>query len=321
MNLIRPFKIEFEISSLCNAKCSGCMRTMLDNEGKYYYKGNISIDQMIEWFDDVDLTNARIKLCGVLGDPIVNPDCYDICSYLMLEKKVRKIEISTNGGLRTEKFWTQMGELSAMSDNRMYIHWSIDGVTKNDYRENVDLEKVWQNFHTFHRAGGKCIWQYINFDYNKDEIPIAKDIAGTLGVELKIRVSWRNTAKKAKFKSTESFKIDSDNYETVKHRATTGEYEKANIVCRHKVENELFITSEGRVWPCCHLHDEQVSGEMDILTKVGIENDLNKKSFYDIVKSKWYRTTLEQSWEKSHPLHLPRCYITCGDFAKRKVIK
>ena len=89
MNLDKPFRVEFEISSLCNALCSGCMRTMLDNKGEYYYKGNISISQMCQWFDDVNLKEARIKLCGVLGDPIINPDCIDICSYLILEKKLK----------------------------------------------------------------------------------------------------------------------------------------------------------------------------------------------------------------------------------------
>ena len=74
-----------------------------------------------------------------------------------------------------------MGELSAMSDNRMYVHWSIDGVTKNDYRENVDLEKVWQNFHTYYHAGGKCIWQYINFDYNEKISGDFKDLPIEVG--------------------------------------------------------------------------------------------------------------------------------------------
>jgi hypothetical protein len=256
-----------------------------------------------------------------LGDPIINPDCIDICSYLILEKKVKSIEISTNGGMRTAKFWSELAELSKLSNKKLYVHWSIDGVTKNDYRENVSIDKVWENFHTYHDAGGKAIWQYIHFDYNADEIPLAKKKAKELGVELKIRVSWRNTAKAAKFKSSEALKIDSNVYETVEKRAREGEYDKANIICRHQVENELFVTSEGRIWPCCHLQDEQVSGKTDILTKVGLENDLRKTKFYDIIQSEWYEKTLIDSWEKFHPMHLPRCYLTCGDYAKRKVIK
>ena len=142
-----------------------------------------------------------------------------------------------------------------------------------------------------------------------------------MGIELKIRVSWRNTADAAKFKSSEALKIDSNVYETVEKRARLGKYDVANIVCRHQVENELFITSEGRVWPCCHLQDEQVSGKTDILTKIGLENDLRTTKFYDIIQSDWYEKTLIDSWNKTHPLHLPRCYLSCGDFAKRKVIK
>ena len=72
MDLNRPFRIEFELSSLCNARCSGCQRTMMDNRGQYYFKGNISMHQMNDWFDEVDLKNARIKLCGVLGLSLIH---------------------------------------------------------------------------------------------------------------------------------------------------------------------------------------------------------------------------------------------------------
>ena len=116
-------------------------------------------------------------------------------------------------------------------------------------------------------------------------------------------------------------KIDSNVYEKVELKAGSGDYEKSNIVCRHQIENELFVTSEGRIWPCCHLQDEQVSGKTDIIKKIGLENDLKTHSFYDIIKSDWYEKTLIESWEKTHHLHLPRCYLSCGDFAKRKVIK
>lgn len=320
MDLTRPFRIEFEISSLCNARCSGCMRTMLDNKGKPYYKGNISIDDMYDWFSKVNLKNAKIKLCGVLGDPIINPDCVDICSFLIYEKGVKNIELSTNGGTRTKQFWEELAELSKQT-KKLVVHWSIDGVTKNDYRENVNIDKVWENFNTYYNKGGLCIWQYINFDYNKDEIPLAEKKAKELGIELKVRVSWRNTADAAKFKSSEALKIDSNVYEKVEKKARTGNYEEANIVCRHQIENEIFVTSEGRVWPCCHLQDEQVSGKTDILKKVGLKNSLISEDFYSIISSDWYERELYQSWTKQHPLHLPRCYLSCGDFAKRKVIK
>ena len=54
------------------------MRTMLDNKGVDYYKGNISYDEIVKWFKPLDLSETKIKLCGVLGDPIVNPELEDI---------------------------------------------------------------------------------------------------------------------------------------------------------------------------------------------------------------------------------------------------
>ena len=95
------------------------MRTMLDNKGIDYYKGNISYNEIVRWFKPQDLSETKIKLCGVLGDPIVNPELEDILDYLLYQKQVKNIEISTNGGIRTKKFWTNMAELSKISKGTM----------------------------------------------------------------------------------------------------------------------------------------------------------------------------------------------------------
>ena len=50
-------------------------------------------------------------------------------------------------------------------------------------------------------------------------------------------------------------------------------------------------------------------------------NNLEKRSIEEITNSLWYKTLLEESWNKSHSLHVPRCYLACGDGGKRAVIK
>ena len=122
--------IEIELSSLCNAKCSACMRTILDERGKYYLKDNLPLNEIESWFNDIDLSNTKIKMCGVLGDPMINPELHDIVFYFLYEKHVRDIEMSTNGGTRTLDFWKELGMLSKNSNKRFYVHWAIDGVTK-----------------------------------------------------------------------------------------------------------------------------------------------------------------------------------------------
>ena len=318
--------IEIELSSLCNAKCSGCMRTMLDNRKIDYYKGNLPLDSIIDWFDPLDLSETKIKMCGVLGDPMINPELYEIVFYLLFEKNVRDLEMSTNGGTRSTQFWKDLGLLSKQSDKRFYIHWAIDGVTKNDYRENVALDRVWDNVHAYHSTGGHSIWQYIIFDYNEDEVETARAKAKEYGMKFATRVSWRNTSEKSKVTSKAANKIDSDTYEVVEKRARTKQYKDAKIVCRHKVKGELYIGSNKRLWPCCHLYDESVAQKTNdikhLYENIGHNfNDLTKRSINDIIEGEWFKNELEASWNKTHPLHLPRCYLTCGDEGKRAVIK
>ena len=81
------------------------MRTILDERGEYYLKDNLNISEIQDWFDKMDLTKTKIKMCGVLGDPIINPDLVEIIFYFLFEKKVRDIEMSTNGGTRHLDFW------------------------------------------------------------------------------------------------------------------------------------------------------------------------------------------------------------------------
>ncbi len=318
--------IEIELSSLCNAKCSGCMRTMLDNKKIDYYKGNLPLDSIIDWFDPLDLSETKIKMCGVLGDPMINPELYEIVFYLLFEKNVRDLEMSTNGGTRSTQFWKDLGLLSRQSNKRFYIHWAIDGVTKNDYRENVALDRVWNNVHAYHSTGGHSIWQYIIFDYNEDEVEAARERAKEYGMKFATRVSWRNTSEKAKVTSKAANKIDSDTYEVVEERARTKQYKDAKIVCRHKVKGELYIGANKRLWPCCHLYDESVAQKTNdikhLYENIGHDfNDLTKRSINDIIEGKWFKNELAASCNKTHPLHLPRCYLTCGDEGKRAVIK
>ena len=260
--------IELELSSLCNAKCSDCMRTRLDNANKFYEKKNITLKELEDWFYDLDLENTKIKLCGVLGDPMINPELDEILFYLLYEKKTKNIEMSTNGGTRTENFWKELGTLSKNSNERFIIHWSIDGATRNDYRENVNLDRVWNNIRAYHSTGGNSIWQYIIFDYNEDEVDIAREMAKDNGMKFYTRKSWRNTSSENKFQSEATKEIDSDSHMEVYMRAYTGSYEKPKIQCRHKIKNEIFIGANGRVWPCCHLYDEHVADKHSSIRKL-----------------------------------------------------
>ena len=248
--------IEIELSSLCNAKCSGCMRTILDNRGKYYYKGNLLLDDIIDWFEPLDISNTKIKMCGVLGDPMINPELYEIIFYFLYEKNVRDLEMSTNGGTRPAQFWKDLGLLSKQSNKRFYIHWAVDGVTRNDYRENVILDRVWDNIRAYHSTGGHSIWQYIIFDYNEDEVEMARQKAKDNGMKFATRVSWRNTSEKVKVTSKAANKIDSDSYEVVEARARTKQYKEAlEKRAKRQIDDTIIICKSNKR---AYLYNQQI---------------------------------------------------------------
>ena len=185
--------LEIELTSACNARCPLCMRTRLIEKGIPVKKEYYTVDNIKQYFDPIDMKGMRIKFCGVLGDPIACPNLYDITEYF-LKKEVKHIEVSTNAGLKTTKFWKEYGELSAGSNNRLEIHFAVDGVYTNDYRVGVNLDKVWTNVDTYLDAGGFASWQFIIFDYNKHEVPIARTMAKDKGMKFITRTAWKNDA-------------------------------------------------------------------------------------------------------------------------------
>ena len=201
--------LEIELTSACNARCPLCMRTRMIEKGIPVEIEHYSIDDIKQYFDLIDMKDMRIKLCGVLGDPIACPDLYDITEYF-LKRDVKHIEVSTNAGLKTAKFWKEYGELSAGSNNRLEIHFAIDGVYTNDYRVGVNLDKVWSNVDTYIDAGGFASWQFIIFDYNKHEVSLARTMAKDKGMKFITRTAWKNDATEIQQKEIKRIEEDRD---------------------------------------------------------------------------------------------------------------
>ena len=171
----------------------------MNNYGRPFEIKSYTIEEFEQYFDPIDMRGWRIKLCGVLGDPIACKDLYEITEYL-IHKGVRYIEVSTNAGLKTKKFWKQYGELSKESNGVLDIHFAIDGVNTNDYRVGVDLKKVWNNVNEYLEAGGHACWQFIIFDYNKHEIESARKISKEKGMTFITRTAWKNDTSEKEMK-------------------------------------------------------------------------------------------------------------------------
>ena len=104
-------RAHFELTNRCNASCPSCLRTGPNT------KRQISNHMVQAGWHDISLKDVkeihshlpeleRVQLCGNFGDPAAARDFVKIVHYF-IDNNV-KVEISTNGGLRTPKMWASM---------------------------------------------------------------------------------------------------------------------------------------------------------------------------------------------------------------------
>lgn len=332
-------KVELEITSDCNAACPGCARTL--NRDKLEIK-SFTFDDLKRIFPKDDYTHWEFKFCGVLGDPIVNPDFIEMVRYLT--NMGGYCEVSTNGGYNTAKWWQELGSIASEHPGLVHIHFCIDGhkETNHIYRVNTKWNIVERNITAFAETAPErhATWIYIVFDHNEHELVSAKAHAAVLGFEFATRTGMRNSYhdwvaklgkkdKKIEQKITTTGKKEHSKKEIVKDLDKFITEYKANknnkqqteqilktVVCKYIHEDEIFIASDQTMWPCCFLWDSAFKNKEGIVDKLNHFdpnwNSLEHHSIKDIQKHEWFSELLEASWEPTHPLHFTRCIRTCA---------
>jgi MoaA/NifB/PqqE/SkfB family radical SAM enzyme len=332
-------KVELEITSDCNAACPGCARTQHIDTLKV---NSFSLQDLQRLFPVDDYSGVEFKFCGVLGDPIVNPDCLEMTRYLVSCGGF--VHFSTNGGYNTAEWWEELGRISAENPDNIFIHFCIDGhkETNHIYRVNTKWNIVKRNIEAYAKVAAKKTgaWIYIVFDHNEHELEIAKQHAASLGFEFATRTGMRNSyhdwivklGKKNKQEEktiTTTGKKQHSKVNVVKelddfieeYKSTKVEEEKItsvtnSIVCKYIHEGEIFIANDLTLWPCCFLWDNTLENKDKILEKLSTQGDgwnsLKDKSIDEVLEHPWYKKLLVESWHPYNDLHLPRCIKTCA---------
>ena len=332
-------KVELEITSDCNAACPGCARTL--NSDKLTIQ-SFTFEDLKRIFPADDYTGVEFKFCGVLGDPIVNPDCLKMIEWLVYNGGY--CEISTNGGYNTADWWARLGQVAAAYPGKLHIHFCIDGYkeTNHMYRVNTKWNIIERNIAAFAETAPKqhATWIYIVFDHNEHELEIAKTHANVLGFEFATRTGMRNSyhqwiAKLGKKNSQTEKKITTtgtkehskkevikelDNF-IKKYKENTVDKKETqeiinSVVCKYVHENEIFIASNLTMWPCCFLWDSAFKNNENIIGKLEVFdpnwNSLKHNSIEQIQQHPWFRELLAASWDPEHDLHFSRCIRTCA---------
>ena len=332
-------KVELEITSDCNAACPGCARTLNTDKLKIQ---SFTFDDLKRIFPAGDYSGVEFKFCGVLGDPIVNPDCLKMIEWLVYNGGY--CEISTNGGYNTAEWWSRLGQVAAAYPGKLHIHFAIDGhrETNHIYRVNTKWNIVERNIAAFAETAPEkhATWIYIIFDHNEHELETAKTHADVLGFEFATRTGMRNSyhnwiAKLGKKSNQVEKKItttgskEHSKKDVVKSLDKFIKNYKSNnvnknetneiinsIVCKYIHENEIFIASNQTMWPCCFLWDSAFKNSENIVDKLNeFEpnwNSLQHHSIDEIQQHPWFQELLSASWNPTHELHFSRCIRTCA---------
>ncbi len=316
-------KIEIELSSRCNAACPGCLRTILINQSQPFEETNLCPTVLFNSLEGVDLSDTEIKLCGVLGDPMAHPDLLTICErFVALGGSV---EISTNGSLGRDSDWQALGKMSQKS-KKLRVHFSVDGLeeTNSVYRKNTRFDKIETNIWTYTQFGGKGVWVFIDFDHNTHQKNEVRDRAKAVGLEFAVRRAIRNSFPKLKHGKNESVKVDRsarahDALAKFRRQAKedASKLDGQSILCKYKHGNELFISAEGGLWPCCFLWDEFRSKRSTFFESVSSRcghsgwNSLKNQRLSEVLDHPFF-TEIQDLWDNQSNQFTRRCFKSCG---------
>jgi len=314
MNINDIQNYELEITANCNAECPICARTRRGM--KLTGNNSLSLKDIKHIFPhQILIENKDFDLCGTLGDPIVNPECYKICEYLN-NNGARRVNLSTNAGYNSAQWWEKLATLK-----NVRVGFAVDGFrqTNHIYRVNVNFKIVERNMFAYCNAGGKGNWKYIVFEHNKSELEIAQNFAKKLGLKFMVRGGGRNViASNTKHKPRKSEEVELVpvlKKDISQHMALNKDDIQENlhtIDCRHLNNNYLFIGSDMTLYPCCHLYAYTTAGNKEYVSDLPKNwNCLKTKTINEILSHTNFKE-IKKMWSPYHNRYVPKCFATCG---------
>lgn len=291
--------VHLELTERCQAACPMCPRT--GNE--HLSEAELSLHDIKKIFPPEFIKQLdRISLCGNFGEPIVARDCLNIVKYFRSNNSEMLITMNTNAGARPVDWWT---DLANTIGKRGFVIFGIDGLedTNHVYRVNVRWDNIINGAKAFIAAGGEARWDYIVFQHNEHQIEQAQELSKQLGFKsFRLKKSYRYINNpKTDIKEPLMYK----NEAALKLPKTKEFYDTAPIDCKVKKINEIFISAEGLMLPCCW-----VAGKMYDYDLVNYKDDqvwsaIGDKSLIDCkiygikgAMESGLLQRIEQSWTK-----------------------
>lgn len=336
--LENPTKLQFELSSMCNALCLGCVRTDVHS---FNNKKSIIPDKTyisFATFKKIILspefnTVKELEFCGTIDDPLMHPEFLVFLEWASTLNKEFNILIHTNASLRNKAYWKKLAEI-LKKHNKHIVKFSIDGLedTNSIYRQNTSWKKIMENASAFIQHGGYAIWQFLIFPWNKHQVYKAKELSLKLGFKEFFSRHDRSIVteigiENIKFYQNNQLIRKENNSSVVEINNKLKSVIQNNISCNNKIKKMYFVSYDSKLWPCCFLnngflHSDQ--GYVQLLkdrlfSAYGSStwNDLELFTVNEILNHDFYKTDLVESWDSyTHGVNskdrIHRCTQVCN---------
>jgi MoaA/NifB/PqqE/SkfB family radical SAM enzyme len=317
--LADPIRLQFELSSMCNALCLGCVRTdtatFLDSKNIIPDKQYISFDVFKKILTSKSFESAtELEFCGVIDDPLMHPQFIEFLDYAATVKPYR-ILIHTNASLRNTEYWTKLAQV-LKKHSKHVVRFSIDGLedTNYIYRQNTQWHKIMQNAEAYIAAGGYAMWQFLVFPWNQHQIDAAKELSDAMGFDEFVVRHDRSVVTNVgldTIKHKQKFSIaGASTVSSIEHiNKNLSKYVNDDIACDTQTRKMFFIGYDGRLWPCCFLHNGFITmdaGRRALLSQRLFDaygsndwNDLNVHDVDEILAHDFYKNDLVNSWKNT----------------------
>jgi sulfatase maturation enzyme AslB (radical SAM superfamily) len=256
--------LHVEASSKCNAWCPACPRN----------KNGFGV---VDWLIEQDLASARfqevlnqlprltgIQFCGNFGDPII---AHNILELIEIAKSCAdKIQIHTNGSLRTTDWWAQLAHLLQDIDHDVWF--GIDGIGKTHeiYRQATSYEKIIANASAFITGGGYATWQFIPYQHNEHQIKDCIRTSQKIGFKkFKLVKLYRNQRLARNYRTGEEFDLlpPTEFQHLVKTNISNSMVDPNN--CMHLNPGGIYLSALGQLSTCCYFSGKKQFDTVDKL--------------------------------------------------------
>tara|TARA_E500000318_G_scaffold101016_1_gene104203 strand:- start:1553 stop:2206 length:654 start_codon:yes stop_codon:yes gene_type:complete len=200
-------KIDISVTNFCNAGCPQCDRTNPNgctvNDWLPLTQWSLSDFKKafpVRILDQLD----EVQFCGTWGDPMMLKDMYQICEYIVSQTRCA-IEITTNGSIREENYYWDLGVLCG---KRLKMWFDVDGIDQkmhSHYRRKTSLKKVLNNMQTLGTTWATPMAQTVVFEHNRPFLKQIEDLVMKNGAKY-----WRHFDSN-RFYDSDEFKFIDEN--------------------------------------------------------------------------------------------------------------